>query len=235
MNSNPVMLITGTSRGIGRFLAEYYLEQGFTVIGCSRSESTIKHNEYLHYLVDLRDSSDIKRMFGNIKAALNRIDILINNAGISSSNFVMLMSDDHIEDVTKSNFISNIEIIRDSIKIMKKNKFGRIINISSVHVPLASEGTSLYSSLKSAIEQFSRVISKEIASYGITINNIGLSFFKDSGMYENLSDTMRMKLNSIFTVKPELDINDLSHLINFLIDRKTDFITGQTIYTSGVV
>ena len=233
-NSNYVILITGTSRGIGRYLAEYYLAKGYFVIGCSRSKVDLDSENYLHFCLDLCNHKELKDLFREIKRKYGRLDILINNAGLSSINYALMLNYENVQDLFKTNVISNIFASTEAVKLMKRNNFGRIVNISSIHVPLASVGTSLYSTTKSSIEHFSRVLSKEISTYGITINNIGLSLVKDTNMVSELSDQAIEEISKNLSLSEFISFEDISYCIDFFISKDAGFITGQTIYTSGV-
>jgi len=234
MIDKPVMLITGTSRGLGLNLAKHYSVNGFFVVGCSRNITTINNENFFHLSGDISDMDFIKSILNHIKTNYGRLDVLINNAGLSSALYLLMQSSKHINDVVNTNLIAALNMTRESVKLMKNNKFGRIINFSSVHVPLATEGTTIYSSIKAAIEQFSRIAAKEIAGYGITINSLGLSLVNETGMVSDLSDKIKENIFSNLAIKKNLEIADIIHLIDFIIDKKTNFITGQTIYTSGV-
>ena len=163
------MLITGTSKGIGNYLANYYLENGFSVMGCSRTRSTIEHKNFTEFNIDISKEEDVKHMFSCIK----ELDILINNAGMASMNSSLLISYDRVKNVFDTNYMGTFLLCREAIKLMMKKRFGRIINFSTIAVPLNLEGESVYAASKSAIETFTRILSKEIAPFNITANIIG--------------------------------------------------------------
>ena len=117
---------------------------------------------------------------------------------------------------------------------MKRNKYGRVINISSIHVPLATIGTSIYGATKASIEQFSRVLAQEVFQFGITINLLSLSVVMGSGMAESLPDDIAHELLQRTVSKIQLDFKDVSHAIDFFISKKSKLITSQTLYLGGV-
>ena len=133
-------------------------------------------------------------MFKEIRKKYGRLDVLINNAGVASENHVLLTPLKEAHDSLNTNFIGTFIFCRESVKLMKMNQHGRIINISSIHVPLALAGTSIYSSSKAAIEQFSRVLAREVFQFGITINILSLSVVKDTGMEIALKEKIKRKI-----------------------------------------
>ena len=233
MSNKPVMLITGTRHGIGRYLSCHYVSHGYEVIGCSRGVSDFKHENYRHLCLDVSDESELLNLFRVIKKDYTRLDVLINNAGITSQNLAILMTADHIRSVYNTNVVGTVLACREAVKLMKKNG-GRIINFSSIHVPLATIGTSIYSSAKSSIEQYSRVLAKEVATYGITVNDIGLSCVRDSGMVEALSEQSLAQLDKNTSLDVYINMEDVIYCLDFFLSERSGFITGQTLYTSGV-
>jgi len=228
------MIITGTSKGIGKNLAKYYLENGFIVIGCSRGDMDIQLNNYQHYCLDVSNESLVKKMFKEIRKKYGRLDVLINNAGISSENHVLLTPLKKAQDSLDTNFIGTFLFCRESVKLMKINQYGRIINISSIHVPLASVGTSIYGASKAAIEQFSGVLAREVFQFGITINILSLSVVKYTGMEHALAQEIKHKILDQTISKEQLDIDDVINAVNFLIDEKSKMVCNQILCLGGV-
>ena len=233
MINKSVMLITGTSKGIGKKLANYYLENGYIVIGCSRSGSDISSTNYIHYSLNLCDEASVKNMFKKIRKVYGRLDILINNAGLSAENYVLLTTMKKARELMDVNFVGTLLFCRESVKIMKLNHYGRIINISSIHVPLGTQGSSIYGSTKAAVEQFSKVLSQEIFHLGITVNVVSLSIVKDIGMEKKLTKNIKDNiLNQTISMQP-IKIEDVTNTVNFLIDDKSKMICNQTMYLGG--
>jgi len=167
------ILITGNRKGIGRYLSEYYLDKGYNVIGCSRSDSDLNHKNYIHLLCDVKVESDVKKTVKEGKKRFGEINILINNAGKASLNHSILTPSKTIKDLFETNYFGSFLFSRECSKQMIKKKWGRIINFSTIAVPLDLEGEMAYASSKSAIEKMSRIMSKELSGYNITINTIG--------------------------------------------------------------
>jgi len=234
MLDKPVMIITGTRKGIGKYLARYYVEKGFRVVGCSRGDVDFKLDNYQHFCLDVSDDSSVKRMFTEIRKKYRRLDVMINNVGVASKNHVLLTSLEEVHDSLNTNFVGTFLFCRESVKLMKINNYGRIINISSIHIPLALVGTSIYGASKASIEQFSKVLAREVFQFGITVNILSLSVVKDTGMENALTDEIKHEILSHTISKSQLSIHDITHAINFYIAEKSKMVTNQVLYLGGV-
>lgn len=233
MDRHDVMLITGASRSIGEHLTNYYLRQGYRVIGCSRSESSVKHDRYRHFVLDVRNEAKVMEMFREISKTYGSLSVVINNAGMQTINHSMLTDYKTVEDVFATNMFGAFLICRESAKLMKKSNYGRIVNISSIAVPLSSVGNAIYSASKAALEQFSKVLAKEVAGFGIRANVLGLSVVAESGMGEKISEAALKQTLDAIAIKDKITGEDITHAIDFLISEKSKSITGQTIYLGG--
>ncbi|TWW08967.1 oxidoreductase [Planctomyces bekefii] len=230
---DQVIALTGTSRGIGKMLAQDLVERGAIVLGFSRSEGTINHPQYQHFAVDISEEKPVETIFRSIKKQCGKIDILINNAGVAKSQFTLLTPLAHAEEVMRINFLGAFLMAREAGKIMMSRKFGRIINISSMTVPLAPEGGAIYSASKSALTQLTHTMAKELASYNITCNLLGISAI-ETEMYQTLSrDKLDAMINSLPLKKPAT-IADITNVIDFFARRESSNITSQIVYLGGV-
>jgi len=230
---NKIMVITGTSKGIGRYLAEYFLQKNFIVIGCDLSKTNLKHNRYEHFCLDVSDEISVRKMITIIVKKHRKIDYLINNAGIASMNHSLLTPLSVVEKIFKTNFFGTFLFCREIGKVMAKNKFGRIINFSSVAVPLHLEGESIYAASKAAVEEFTRILAKEFGNLGITCNAIGPSPIK-TDLIKNIS---KEKINNLLeqqAIGEFASFDDIVNVIEFFISNKSNMVTGQIIYLSGV-
>ena len=227
------ILITGNRKGIGRYLSEYYLEKGYNVVGCSRSNSDLSHKNYIHYLCDVKKEREVKTTIREIKKLNGGVDILINNAGKASLNHSILTPSETVTDLFETNYLGSFLFSRECSKQMIKNKWGRIINFSTIAVPLDLEGEMAYASSKSAIEKMSRIMSKELSSYNITINTIG-----PTPVYTDLIKVVpKDKVEEIInmqSIKRFGTFEDISNVTDFFISDKSSFITGQKIYLGGL-
>lgn len=230
---HPVTLITGTSRGVGKELALYYCNHGHKVIGCSRGVCDISHENYMHITADISKEEDILNIFKLIRLQYKRLDNLINNAAIASINTSLLTPYSVADDISKINFLAAFMFSREASKIMMKKNFGRIINISSVDIQLKVDGNALYAAAKSAVETYSRVLAKEVSTYGITVNTIALTPIKTS-LLENIVEEKIYMVIDMLTIKRFAEISDITNLIDFLMKKESNYITSQVIALGGV-
>jgi 3-oxoacyl-[acyl-carrier protein] reductase len=233
MFEKPVMVITGTSRGIGQQLALHYATSGYQVVGCSRNNIEYSLDNYHHICADVSEESQLKGLFATVRKEYGRLDALINNAGLSSSTYAMLASADHIRSIYATNVIGTFVASREAVKLMKRSSFGRIINITSIHSPLATVGTSIYSSAKRSVEQYARVLAREVGSYGVTVNSVGLSYVQGSGMADETSSDSVMNISSQLALDIRINIKDVIYCLDIFLSTRAGTLTGQTLYTSG--
>lgn len=230
---NKIILITGTSKGIGRALSEYYLDKNNIVIGCSRNTSTLNQNNYRHYELDVSDEKAVLAMVRSIKKEFGKIDILINNAGMASMNHILTTSTQSVEKLFNSNFFGTFLFIREVSKVMMKQKQGRIVNFSTIATPLKLEGEAIYAASKAAVENFTQTASKELSSFNITVNAVGPTPIETDLIKAVPKDKIEELLNKQ-TIKRLGTFEDIKNIIDFYIDEKSDFITGQILYLGGV-
>lgn len=228
-----IILVTGDRKGIGRYLSEYYLEKGMTVIGCSRSETDLKHKNYEHFYLDVSDEKAVKKMYGEIRQTHGRLDVLINNAGVDLSFApILLVPYKSALRTVEINLLGTFLMSREAVKIMMKNSFGRIINFSSMLVRHEIKGTAIYTASKSAIISFTRVMAKEVYGYNITCNIIAPSAIKTDLMDSVDKDVLKdiLKRNAIQEL---CKTEDISNAIDWFIKTTSNSITGQIIYMGG--
>jgi len=227
-----VMIITGTRKGIGRYLAEYYIHRRYIVVGCSRGESTLESDLYEHFCLDVADEPAVKKAVNTIYQKYKRIDILINNAGIASMNHVLLTPLSSVENIFKTNVYGTFLFSREVAKCMSKNKYGRIVNFITIAVPLKLEGEAIYIASKSAVEKFTQVLAKEVASFNITCNSIGPTPI-ETDLIKSVPREKIQKIVDSLTIKRLGSFEDVTNVIDFYISRLSGYVTGQTIYLGG--
>jgi 3-oxoacyl-[acyl-carrier protein] reductase len=234
MGSPRTVLVTGSSRGIGRDLSIHLLQSGDTVIGCARGEAQLSHERYRHFQTDVADEASVRNMFSSIASEFGRIDLVVNNAGLALSRLALLTSAVEFVSIIQVNLVGAFIVSREAIRLMKRTRFGRIVNFSSINVSLASSGGVAYNAAKAGLENMAVTLSRECAHDDITINSIGLSLVADSGMVEALNPTaIAEKQNAL--IKPNLiKIAEIVHAIEFFAAPDARNITGQTIYFGGV-
>ena len=227
------ILITGSSKGIGKFLALSLISQGYYVFGCSRSESTISDDNYQHITADLSSESDILNVFKTIRKHDTQFYGLINNAGIASMNHTLLTPRTTFSRIFNINFLATFLCSREASKIMKRHKQGRIINFSTIAVPIGLQGESVYAASKSAVETFTKSFSKEVSDFGITINIIGPNPVK-TDLIKNVKNDKLQNVINMQTIKRYGTLDDILNVVNFYLSESSDMITGQKIYLGGL-
>lgn len=227
------LLVTGSSRGLGKLLAEAYLKMGVTVFGCSRNPSAINHPNYRHFMLDITDEKNVALMFKEISLLKIRLDLVINNAGLTHASLGILTSAKTAHEIINTNIYGTFLVIREALKIMNHQRHGRIVNFSSINVPQGSVGSSLYSASKAALESMALTLSRENANIDITINTIGLSVVDKTGMLDSLSSKALIEKQG-HLIKPELlSVNEIIHAIDFISSPYAKNICAQTIYFGG--
>lgn len=229
-----IIIITGTRKGIGRYLAEQYLEEGDIVYGCSRRICDIEHPNYHHTRLDVSAEAEVVSFVRNVYKNHKHIDVLINNAGCASMNHFLLTPYDTAKKVFNTNFFGTFLMCREVAKFMVRAKTGRIVNYSTVAVALNLHGELVYSASKAAIEQLTRVLADEIGESGVTVNAVGPTPI-DTDLIKNVPENKLQDLLSHQCIKRFGQFEDVKNVIDFFLKPESNFITAQTIYLGGVV
>lgn len=231
--SKPITLITGTRKGIGKYLAEHYISKGHIVIGCSRSPADWSHEHYHHLIADVADELAVKKIFSFIRKNFKRLDNLINNAGIASMNHVMLTPLKTVNDILNTNVIGTFLFCREAAKLMVKSHYGRIVNFTTVATPLKLEGEAIYAASKAAIHSLTEIMAREFAELNITINSIGPTPI-DTDLIRSVPQEKMNRLIERQAIVRKGIPKDVANVTDFFLQKESDFITGQNIYLGGV-
>lgn len=231
--NKQVLLITGTSQGIGEYLAGYYVEKGYQVIGCSRRPAGAQMANYRHFCLDITDEENVKQMFSEITKEHGRLDVLINNAGIASMNHMLLTPLKTVRNIFETNFMGTFLCSREAAKLMKRHGAGRIVNFTTVATPLKLEGEAIYASSKAAIISFTQIIARELAPFGITVNAIGPTPVQ-TDLIKSVPEDKINNLIQLQAIKRLGEFSDVSNVIDFFIRPESDFVTGQVLFLGGV-
>jgi 3-oxoacyl-[acyl-carrier protein] reductase len=233
MQSRPVALVTGSRTGIGRHISERLIERGFTVVGCSREDAGWACDDYVHIRADVSDESQVKKMMNDIHKQLGRLDVAVNNAGIASMNHSLLTPVSTVDRILNVNLRGTFLVSRESAKLMQRKNFGRIINITSVAVPMLLEGEAIYAASKSAVETLTRVMGRELGPFGITVNAIGPSPI-NTNLIRNVPAQNIQAIVDRLAIKRLGTPQDVFNVVDFFIRPESGYITGQVIYLGGV-
>ena len=224
-----IFIITGSSKGIGKAMCKYYLNKGNTVVGCSRGESTIAHINYSHYSINVADEAAVAKMVKEVKLQQGKIDVLINNAGTASMNHLMLTPTKTYDTVMNTNLKGTFLFSRECAKAMMKTG-GKIINLSSVAVPLALEGEAIYAASKAAIETLTKIMAKEVAPMNITVNAIGPGPI-DTDLLKGVSEEKRQALLNQLPNKNLGTIDEVIEKVEYFLNSNK---TGEVVYLGGL-
>jgi 3-oxoacyl-[acyl-carrier protein] reductase len=168
----PTALITGTSQGLGLALAERLLADGWTVHGFARGAQALPHANFHGHAVDVTDEAAVRSAVATISEA-GRIDLLVNNAGAASMNALLLTPGETAERLMRVNYLGTFHCLQAVGKVMVRQRAGRIINLTTVAVPLSLEGEAAYVASKAAVEALTKVAAKELAHSGIIVSAVG--------------------------------------------------------------
>ena len=233
---SKIVLVTGASRGIGLEAAKHFSKEGYKVIGSSRGDfnlgELIGDDRAISVKLDLMSKETIKNLFADLKSKDLLPAVLVNNAGITKDQLFLRMKDEDWDDVIETNLNGLFRVTKAFIKPMVKNKFGRVINISSVAGLMGNSGQVNYSSSKSAMVGFSRSLAKELGSRNITSNVIAPGFI-ETDMTTFLNDDEKVEVSKNIPMKRFGTVEDVAKCILFLASDEANYITGQTISVDG--
>jgi 3-oxoacyl-[acyl-carrier protein] reductase len=233
MTDKPVMIITGTRKGIGKYLAEYYANKEFQVIGCSRGDVDFELDNYQHFCLDVSDEDLVKNMFSDVRREYGRLDILINNAGIASMNHSFLTPIDTARKILDTNVIGTFIFSRESSKLMKKNQFGRIINFSTFAVPFKLEGEAIYAASKAAIITLTEILAREYTDFGITVNAVAPPAVQ-TDLIRGVPKEKMQNLLQRQAIHRYGNPEEVCNVIDFFVKPESKMVTGQIVYLGGV-
>ena len=239
---NKVALITGGGRGIGRSICESFAENGCNVAFTYNSSKEAAENlveelkkydvKVKSYKSDASDHDKSVELIENVISDFDRIDVLVNNAGITKDNLLMRMSPSDFKDVVNVNLGSVFNLTKSSIRIFLKQKEGSIINISSIVGVKGNAGQSNYAASKAGIIGFSKSIALELGSRNIRCNVVAPGFI-ETDMTDSLSDNVLEKWKESIPLKRSGKPNDVGNACVFLASDLSSYITGQVLQVDG--
>lgn len=234
-----IALVTGASRGIGKAIAELLAAQGATVIGTATSDNGADNiSAYLSeyggkgLCLNVTDADSIAAAMKSINEEFGAVSILVNNAGITSDNLLMLMKENQWDDIINTNLTSIYRLSKAVLRGMMKAKKGRIINIASVVGLTGNPGQTNYSAAKAGMLGFTKSLAREIGSRNITVNCVAPGFI-DTDMTRELPEEQREALINQIPLNRLGDPDDIAAAVSFLASRAAAYITGETINVNG--
>lgn len=233
MQDRPVMLLTGARKGIGKALAQHYLEQGLHVVGCSRQPADWEASRYVHHCLDVGDETAVRRLMADIRQRFGGLQYVINNAGVAAMNHALLTPLATVRQVLETNVTGTFLVCREAAKLLRGQPHARIVNLSSVAVPLQVEGEAIYAASKAAVEMLTRVLARELAPYGITCNAVGPTPIETDLIRGVPADKLEA-LVARQAIHRLGKSEDVANVVDFFLRPASDFITGQVVYLGGV-
>ncbi|CDE82540.1 3-oxoacyl-(Acyl-carrier-protein) reductase [Clostridium sp. CAG:273] len=243
MNDNKVALITGGSRGIGEKIAERFAQAGYNLIinyvsnieNVEELETKIKGNANIEILFIQSDVTSFESCENMVNEAIKKfghIDVLVNNAGITKDTLLMRMKEEDFDKVINVNLKGTYNVTKNVIPYMMKQKYGKIINISSVVGVSGNAGQANYAASKAGIIGFTKSVAKELASRNILANCVAPGFIK-TDMTDILSDSVKESINSQIPLKKMGTAKEVANAVYFLGNEENTYITGQVLNVDG--
>lgn len=226
------ILITGASGGIGEHLVRHYLDAGDLVIGCARRAAAVRHERYTHFEADVTDEPAVRSVFADLRGRFGGLDALINNAGVASMNAVALTPFDTAREIVATNFLGTFVFTHAALRLLRSSKGGRIVNFTTVAVPMRLEGEAVYAASKSAVETFTRIVAREAAPFGITCNAVGPSPVRTK-LTRNVPTDKMERLIARQAIPRWAEFDDVANVVDFFLKPESAMITAQVVYLGG--
>ena len=231
-------LVTGASGGIGSAIAQALAGQGarLAVSGSNAAKLDAFRDslggDHVALPCDLSDGATVDALVPAAVAALGKLDIVVNNAGVTRDNLVMRMKDDEWDQVIRVNLEAAFRIARAAARPMMKARFGRIISVTSVVGTTGNPGQANYAASKAGLVGMSKALAQELASRGITVNCVAPGFIR-TAMTDILPDAQKEALNSRIPAGHMGEGTDIGAAIVYLASREAGYVTGQTLHVNG--
>jgi len=236
-----IALITGGAQGIGRSIAERFVSAGSNIALCDINLELAKEtakklmqngSNVRAYKMNVADNSSVEETVKEVSDDFGKIDILINNAGITRDNLMIRMKNEEWDSVIAINLTGTFNVSRAVVRVMMKARYGHIVNISSVVGIVGNAGQANYSASKAGVIGLTKTMAKEFASRGITVNAIAPGFIKTE-MTDRLSEEAKNVFMSTIPLKRAGMPNDVASIAAFLVSDDASYITGQVICVDG--
>jgi 3-oxoacyl-[acyl-carrier protein] reductase len=241
--SKRTIVITGGSKGIGREICLRFAREGARIIFIHYDPDVLAENETLELLskmniearaekINVSSFHDVDKFFHEVVRDFQKVDVLVNNAGITRDAFLMRMSEDQWDQVLQVNLKSVYNCTKAVIRSMIKERSGKIINISSVVGQIGNIGQSNYAAAKAGIMGFTKTVARELAGRGITVNAVAPGFI-NTEMTQQLPDKAKAAFLSQIPMGRIGEPNEVAETVYWLASEGATYITGQVIHVSG--
>ncbi|MBI5188310.1 MAG: 3-oxoacyl-[acyl-carrier-protein] reductase, partial [Nitrospirae bacterium] len=239
--NGQVAIVTGGARGIGKAIAEGFAKKGVNLAIAdvnieaakeTAAELTQHGVKTIALKLDVSNSGEVKKAFEEVLNEFGRIDILINNAGITRDGLILRMKEEDWDAVIDINLKGVFLCSREAVKTMSKQRYGRIVNITSVAAFMGNPGQANYSASKAGMVGLTKTIAKEYASRGITVNAVAPGFIK-TAMTDALSENVKQEMMNMIPTGRFGAVEDVANAVLFLSSPDSGYITGQVIHVNG--
>ena len=234
-------VITGATKGLGKQIALELAKDGFEIVINYRTENDSlaqmveeinKTTKAYTFKADISNFDEAKALIDFATSETGKIDLLVNNAGITNDKLLVRMSEEDFSKVIDINLKGTFNCIRHASRLMMKQKFGRIVNISSVIGLIGNVGQANYAASKAGVIGLTKSAAREMAPYSVTVNAIAPGFIK-TDMTDKLTDEIKDNIKSSIPMKKIGEPKDVANLVKFLANDETGYITGQVINVDG--
>jgi 3-oxoacyl-[acyl-carrier protein] reductase len=231
-------LITGSTRGIGRAIAEAFAQSGARVAVVGRDlqrageAASVIGNNAAGFAADVADTAAVAKLVGDVEKAFGSIDILVNNAGITRDNLVMRLKDEDWDAVQNANLRGAFAAIRAVSRGMMKKRSGRIINIASIVGLIGNKGQANYAASKAGLIALTKSVAKELGSRNILVNAVAPGFI-ETEMTAGMTKEARDALGQQIALERLGSVQDVAAMVAFLASDLASYITGQVFVVDG--
>ena len=241
MSERKVAMITGGTRGIGKAIAKIFSDNGYDLIinyvsnktDLTKLENDLKNNnEILFVRANVGELNSVEEAVKKAIEKFGKIDVLVNNAGITRDNLIMRMKEEEFDQVINTNLKGTFNVTKSVVPYMMKKREGRIVNISSVVGVSGNAGQCNYAASKAGIIGFTKSIAKELASRNILVNAVAPGFI-DTDMTECLNDKVKESINNQIPLKRMGTPEEIAKAVYFLASSDNTYITGQVLNIDG--